>query len=344
MQLWGIDIVGGVMLVDPATGVLREAKVVTGIDDHSRFCVIASVVERATSRAVCLALAAALARFGVPEEILTDNGKQFTDRFGQRGEVLFDKICRRNGITHRLTMPASPNQNGKVERFHGTFRPDFLDTADAFTVVEAAQAAVDAWVEHYNTDRPHQALDEQLPVTPAERFTAVPAERRGLVDSVAAVGNRRWRRSRPSHGRTSSDVEVRRRLLRRGWVARIEFDRVVPPSGMITVAGKAFWLGTTAAGLTVRVWADADVIHLLVGRHPGQVDPLASERQRPGPAGRGWRGQRRTTTAACAGTGRRGRGRPGRVQGRHRVVGPSRRARCGDPRRPPSRGADRDAA
>ena len=44
--------------------------------------------------------------------------------------MLFDKICRKNGITHRLTAPASPNQNGKVERFHGTFRPDFLDVAD----------------------------------------------------------------------------------------------------------------------------------------------------------------------------------------------------------------------
>ena len=86
MQLWQLDIVGGVWLVDPTTGVLREAKVITGVDDHSRFCVIASVVERATGRAVCLALAAALARFGVPEEILSDNGKQFTDRFGKGGK------------------------------------------------------------------------------------------------------------------------------------------------------------------------------------------------------------------------------------------------------------------
>jgi transposase len=70
MQLWQIDIVGGVMIAGP--GELREAKVVTGVDDHSRFCVIAAVTERATSRAVCLALAAALAKFGVPEEILTD--------------------------------------------------------------------------------------------------------------------------------------------------------------------------------------------------------------------------------------------------------------------------------
>jgi transposase InsO family protein len=130
MQLWQMDIVGGVQLVNPATGVLRAAKLVTAVDDHSRFCVIAKVVERATARAVCLALSEALVRFGVPEEIITDNGKQFTDRFGKyrprTGEVLFDKICRKNGITHRLTAPASPNQNGKVERFHGTMRPEFL--------------------------------------------------------------------------------------------------------------------------------------------------------------------------------------------------------------------------
>ena len=159
MQLWQIDIVGGVMLVDPDTGVLREAKVVTGVDDHSRFCVIAAVVERATSRAVCLALAAALARFGVPEEILTDNGKQFTDRFGKGGEVLFDKICRHNGITHRLTQPASPTTTGKIERFHLTLRRELLDDHQPIQALPAAQAAVDKFVAEYNSDRPHQALD-----------------------------------------------------------------------------------------------------------------------------------------------------------------------------------------
>jgi transposase InsO family protein len=104
-------------------------------------------------------LVEALVRFGVPEEILTDNGRQFTDRFGRHGtrngEVLFDKICRKNAITHRLTQPASPNQNGKVERFHGTLRPDFLEVADPFGSVEEAQAAVDAYVLEYNVDRPH---------------------------------------------------------------------------------------------------------------------------------------------------------------------------------------------
>jgi len=162
MALWQIDIVGGVFLVDGT-----QCKVVTGVDDHSRFCVIAAVVPRATGRAVCLAFAEALRRYGVPDEVLTDNGKQFTDRFGKGGEVLFDRICRDNAITHRLTEPSSPTTTGKVERFHGSLRREFLNHAEPFDSVLAAQAAVDTWVTGYNCDRPHQALDMGYP---AERF------------------------------------------------------------------------------------------------------------------------------------------------------------------------------
>jgi transposase InsO family protein len=107
MALWQMDIVGGMFLADGT-----EAKVVTGVDDHSRYCVIASVVSRATGRAVCLAFASAPLEFGVPDEVLTDNGKQFTDRFGKGGEVLFDRICRDNGIIHRLTQPRHPTEGG----------------------------------------------------------------------------------------------------------------------------------------------------------------------------------------------------------------------------------------
>jgi transposase InsO family protein len=67
MTLWQMDIVGGAFLADGT-----EAKVVTGVDDHSRCCVIASVAARATGRAVCLAFASALREFGVPGEVLTD--------------------------------------------------------------------------------------------------------------------------------------------------------------------------------------------------------------------------------------------------------------------------------
>ncbi len=55
---------------------------VTGIDDHSRFCVCARVVARPTARPVCDPLELALAGHGVPDEILGDKGKVFTNPFG----------------------------------------------------------------------------------------------------------------------------------------------------------------------------------------------------------------------------------------------------------------------
>jgi transposase InsO family protein len=255
MQLWGIDIVGGIQLVNTATGEIREAKLVTGVDDHSRFCVMAAVVERATARAVCLAFAAALAKHGVPEEVITDNGKQFTDRFSRygpkRGEVLFDKICRLNGITHRLTQPASPNQNGKVERFHGTFRPDFLAGASPFESLEAAQAAVDGWVDEYNRERPHQALDERVPVVPADRFEPAvdPAVEVWVPPTFDVVSN-----SSPEAG---------------GYVfgsgAPIELSKPVPASGNMTVAFQQVWMGPDRVGQVVRFWVDCDWLHASIG-------------------------------------------------------------------------------
>lgn len=88
MELWQMDVTLGVHLRDGS-----RPSIVTGIDDHSRFCVSAKVVERATARPVCDALLEAMQRHGVPEAILSDNGKVFTGRFGlHQGEVLFDHI------------------------------------------------------------------------------------------------------------------------------------------------------------------------------------------------------------------------------------------------------------
>jgi transposase InsO family protein len=80
MELWQMDVVGGIHLAD---GV--EVKCVTGIDDNSRFIVSAMLVARATARPVCEALLAALKTHGIPEQILTDNGKVFTGRFHHPG-------------------------------------------------------------------------------------------------------------------------------------------------------------------------------------------------------------------------------------------------------------------
>jgi transposase InsO family protein len=256
MALWQMDIVGGVFLADGT-----EAKVVTGVDDHSRYCVIASVVARATGRAVCLAFAAALREFGVPDEVLTDNGKQFTDRFGKGGEVLFDRICRDNGITHRLTQPRSPTTTGKIERFHGSLRRELTDDAVPFADLAAAQAAVDRWVRHYNTARPHQGIGMAVP---AERFSTARARqdeellplRLPPVIALAPVPGLPAAAEEPREAPPSAP--------RPYAGGPVEFDRVVPASGNMQVAGKQFWLGPQRSGVTVTFWAGTDVIHLTI--------------------------------------------------------------------------------
>jgi hypothetical protein len=113
-----MDALGGVRLGDGS-----EAKIVTGIDDHSRFCVSALVVARATARPTCDALALALRKHGAPAQILTDNGKVFTNRFGGgTGEVLQD-----------------------------------------LRSIDDAQVKLDTWVHTYNHERPHQSLGMGVP-------------------------------------------------------------------------------------------------------------------------------------------------------------------------------------
>lgn len=165
MELWQIDVVGGFPLADGTS-----AKALTGIDDHSRLCVCARLMARERTRAVCDGLRAALVRYGVPEQILTDNGKVFTGRFNHPPtEVLFEAICREHGIEHLLTQPRSPTTTGKIERFHRSLRAEFLSNRTPFADLRTAQQALDEWVDDYNTNRPHQALKM---ATPAQRFHA----------------------------------------------------------------------------------------------------------------------------------------------------------------------------
>ena len=175
-ELWQLDVVGGFLLADGTS-----AKALTGIDDYSRFCVSARLMPRERTQPVCDAFADAMRRHGVPQQVLTDNGKVFTGRFAQPPvEVLFDRICRENGIEHLLTQPRSPTTTGKIERFHRTLRTEF-DTTRVFRTIKIAQQALDEWVEDYNRRREHSSIGD---VVPAQRFDVadeparVPEQRR----------------------------------------------------------------------------------------------------------------------------------------------------------------------
>jgi hypothetical protein len=256
MQLWQLDVTASAFLAGGS-----EVKIVTGIDDHSRYCVIARAVMRATARPVCRAFVEAMAVYGVPEEVLTDNGTVFTGRFikPRPAEVLFERICRENGITQRLTKPRSPTTTGKIERLHQSLQLELLDVHGPFASLAALQAALDAWRQEYNTDRPHQSLGMAFP---ASRFApAVSPLPLRVPPQLAAVNARQAEQHElSSAGLPAAAVPAGQETP----PLAVEADRVVPPSGNLWIGGQQVWLGAALTDRKVTIWVDETSLHVLL--------------------------------------------------------------------------------
>jgi hypothetical protein len=186
------------------------------------------------------------------------NGKQFTGRFGKPrpAEVLFERICRKNGIKQPLTRPYSPTTTGKVERWHQSLQTDFLNDTGPFATIAAAQAAVDAWRAEYNTERPHQSLDM---ATPASRFRPAPHGGDDELQLWAPADLQSITGPPPASDSAATAAKPA------SWPEAVEVDRVVPPSGNLWVGGQQFWLSSARAGQTVTLWMDTTSVHLSVG-------------------------------------------------------------------------------
>src|SRR5216683_911934 len=219
MQLWQLDVTASAFLADGT-----EVKIVTGIDDHSRYCVIAKAVMRATARPVCRAFVEAMTIYGVPEEVLTDNGTVFTGRFlrPRPAEVLFERICRENGITARRTKPRSPTTTGKI-------------------------------------DRPHQSLDMAFP---ASRFAPAvsPLPLRVPPQLTAASPRQPEQHELSCADPPAAAVPDGQEAP----LVAVEADRVVPPSGNLQLGGQQVWLGPALADRKVTIWVDETSLHVLL--------------------------------------------------------------------------------
>ena len=101
-------------------------------------------------------------------KLLTDNGKEFTDRlFASRerkpsGNHEFDQLCQSLGIEHRLTRPRTPQTNGMVERFNGRIA-DILKTHH-FNSAEDLEQTLLRYVALYNHQLPQAALRSKTPI------------------------------------------------------------------------------------------------------------------------------------------------------------------------------------
>jgi len=100
-------------------------------------------------------------------KILTDNGKEFTDRFNQHdrkpsGKYIFDLKCKENNIEHRLIRPRHPQTNGMVERFNGRIAKIIKTTR--FQSASELRDTLKTYLYTYNHMLPQRALDGRVPI------------------------------------------------------------------------------------------------------------------------------------------------------------------------------------
>ena len=147
-QTWGMDLT--------TVTLNKQQKLVLGIVDHgSRLSIALQELKSKHSDVLLLEICRSIRQFGFPKFIRTDNEKCFTS-------YMFKLALKLLGIKHQTSDIASPWQNGRIERFFGTFKEKFRQLD--FSVCDL-QTELDIYQAWYNQIRTHQNL---AGLTPAE--------------------------------------------------------------------------------------------------------------------------------------------------------------------------------
>jgi hypothetical protein len=147
----------------------RRVYLVAFMDDHSRFIVGYGLHASQSSALVIEVLRASLTAYGVPEEVLTDNGSQYVT---WRGKSAFSKELEKRGVKQIVAAPRRPQTLGKIERFWGTLWRECIESA-VFIDLGDARQRIGHFIDHYNFQRPHQGIEG---LAPADRFFGAASE------------------------------------------------------------------------------------------------------------------------------------------------------------------------
>jgi len=126
------------------------------LDDTSRLATGYGVFTEATAENAMLVLELAIAKYGCPEEILTDRGSQFYASEGERKEKgisQFEQCLANHGIKHILCRVNHPQTNGKLERFYGVYDQK-----------KHQFKSIDEYVRWHNEIKPHLSLNYETPI------------------------------------------------------------------------------------------------------------------------------------------------------------------------------------
>lgn len=155
-QLWQSDIctfrLGG-----------KNAYLIGFIDDYSRYITGLGLYRSQTAENLLEVYRLAIGEYGVCKEMLTDNGRQYTN---WRGTTRFERELQKDKVKHIRSRPHHPMTLGKIERFWKTILDEFLFRAQ-FGSFEEARDRISLWVKYYNHKRPHQGIGG---LCPADRF------------------------------------------------------------------------------------------------------------------------------------------------------------------------------
>lgn len=144
----------------------QQAYLTAFLDDYSRYIVAWDLRLTQRQELVIETLLAGTSRFGKPEEVLTDQGRQY---FAWRGKSHFQKVLAREGIAHVVSRAHHPETLGKIERFWETVGQEFWERVQPRDLAEARER-LGHFIAHYNHFRPHQGIDGSVP---ADRFFGV---------------------------------------------------------------------------------------------------------------------------------------------------------------------------
>ena len=164
-QLWQMDFKGHVPL-GQGSGRLHP---LTVLDDHSRYCLVLGACGDEQGATVQTQLVTAFRRYGLPDQMLADNGGPWGDG-GQPWTQLGVWLLQLGvGLCHGR--PYHPQTQGKDERFHRTLRAELLQ-GPPYADLRRAQRSFDDWRRLYNLERPHEACALKPPISryhPSER-------------------------------------------------------------------------------------------------------------------------------------------------------------------------------
>jgi len=166
-DLWQGDAMHGPTLPDPAQpDQQRQVFLFAFLDDHSRLVPHAQFYWNEQLPRMEDCFKRAILRYGSPLAVYVDRGKVYTSK-------QFDTICASLGIQRILATPYAPEGKGKVERFFGFVRSDFLPELKRSSVTSLAHLnqSLLAWLEVVY----HRKLHSETGQAPLERFRQDPA-------------------------------------------------------------------------------------------------------------------------------------------------------------------------